>query len=36
VCALEDIDILITDSAVADRHVKALEKACVTVIVAKD
>jgi DeoR family ulaG and ulaABCDEF operon transcriptional repressor len=36
VCGLQDIDVLITDSGIADKHVKMLEKADVKVIVAPD
>jgi len=35
VCTLQDIDILITDSAIADKHVKMLEKAGVKVMIAE-
>jgi DeoR/GlpR family transcriptional regulator of sugar metabolism len=36
VCAIEDIDVLITDAGIADKHRKMLEKAGVRVIVAED
>jgi DeoR family ulaG and ulaABCDEF operon transcriptional repressor len=36
VCALQDIDLLITDSGITDKHAKMLEKAGVKLIVAED
>jgi DeoR family ulaG and ulaABCDEF operon transcriptional repressor len=36
VCGLQDIDTLITDSGIGDKHVKMLEKANVKVIIAND
>jgi DeoR/GlpR family transcriptional regulator of sugar metabolism len=36
VCALQDVDILITDSGVSEKHLKMLEKASIKVIIAKD
>jgi len=36
VCALQDIDILITDSGISEKHVKMLEKAGVKVMLAED
>ncbi len=36
VCALDELDILVTDSGIADKHIKMLEKAGVKVIVAED
>jgi DeoR/GlpR family transcriptional regulator of sugar metabolism len=36
VCRLEDIDIVVTDSAIASKHVRMLEKAQVKTIIARD